>query len=298
MSKKYREELEKITISHELREKILRTAPVRAKRRQQNVYKYASLAACFALCAAAIGVSQNLYRADLPPEPEITPPLTAVSPAPAASPIPAASPAPAATAVPTQAPAKSRTPARTPAPTAAPSATAPAASDTPAIPAASPDAVIPPATAAPEPTDAPPAGSAPDVSAPPELALPPFYDAADLADAQNAVGYVIRTPGYLPEGYRTDAITVLFGSLVQISYTCGDAEILYRTEQTDDADISGDYNRYYEEVCEIGGSDVTLRSEGGQIRGAIWSDGGSAYSVSSTDGLARGEIVKIIESVK
>ncbi len=64
MSKKYREELEKITVSPELKEKILRTAPVRAKRRRQNVYKYASLAACFALCAAAIGVSQNLYRAD------------------------------------------------------------------------------------------------------------------------------------------------------------------------------------------------------------------------------------------
>ncbi len=239
MSKKYREELEKITVSPELKEKILRTAPVRAKRRRQNVYKYASLAACFALCAAAIGVSQNLYRADLPPEPEITPPLTAVSPAPTASPIPAASPAPAAT-----------------------------------------------------------AGSAPDVSAPPELALPPFYDAADIADAQNAVGYAIRTPGYLPKGYRTDAVTVLFGSLVQISYTCGDAEILYRTERTDDADISGDYNRYDEAVCEIGGSDVTLRSEGGQIRGAIWSDGECAYSVSSTDGLARDEIVKIIESVK
>lgn len=297
MSKKYREELEKITVSPELKEKILRTAPVRAKRRRQNVYKYASLAACFALCAAAIGVSQNLYRADLPPEPEITPPLTAVSPAPTASPIPAASPAPAATAAPTQAPAKSHTPAQTPAPTAAPSATAPAASDTPAIPAASPDAVIPPATAAPEPTE-PPAGSAPDVSDPPELALPPFYDAADIADAQNAVGYAIRTPGYLPEGYRTEAITVLFGNLVQISYTCGDAEILYRTERTDDADISGDYNRYDEAVCEIGGSDVTLRSEGGQIRGAIWSDGECAYSVSSTDGLARDEIVKIIESVK
>ena len=277
MSKKYREELEKITVSPELKEKILRTAPVRAKRRRQNVYKYASLAACFALCAAAIGVSQNLYRADLPPEPEITPPLTA------------ASPAPAATAAPTQAPAKSHTPAQTPAPTAAP--------DTPAIPAATPDAVIPPATAAPEPTE-PPAGSAPCVSAPPELALPPFYDAADIADAQNAVGYAIRTPGYLPEGYRTDAVTVLFGSLVQISYTCGDAEILYRTERTDDADISGDYNRYDEAVCEIGGSDVTLRSEGGQIRGAIWSDGECAYSVSSTDGLARNEIVKIIESVK
>lgn len=285
MSKKYREELEKITVSPELKEKILRTAPVRAKRRRQNVYKYASLAACFALCAAAIGVSQNLYRADLPPEPEIIPPLTAVSPAPAA------------TAAPTQAPAKSHTPTRTPAPTAAPSATAPAASDTPAIPAASPDAVIPPATAAPEPTE-PPAGSAPDVSAPPELALPPFYDAADLADVQNAVGHEIRTPGYLPEGYRTDAVTVLFGSLVQISYTCGDAEILYRTEQTDDADISGDYNRYDEEICEIGGNDVTLRSEGGQIRGAIWSDSGSAYSLSSADGLAREEIVKIIESVK
>lgn len=48
----------------------------------------------------------------------------------------------------------------------------------------------------------------------------------------------------------------------------------------------------------VGKSETALRSEGGQIRGAIWSDGECAYSVSSTDGLARDEMVKIIESVK
>lgn len=131
----------------------------------------------------------------------------------------------------------------------------------------------------------------------PLCALPPA-EITDIDEARNSVGYDFKLPKYIPDGYAADGVSVLFGSLVQISYKSEDDIIIYRTEKTDEEDISGDYNQYsVTETENIGGSTVTLKGGDDKFYCAVWRDG-DAYSLTCNKGISRGEMSKIIESVE
>lgn len=89
---------------------------------------------------------------------------------------------------------------------------------------------------------------------------------------------------------------MLFGSLVQLTYTSGEDKLTFRTEKYD-GDISGDYNIYeITETVSIGGASVTLRINGDKCCGASWQTD-SAYALYSSAGLSREQIIKIIENI-
>lgn len=125
----------------------------------------------------------------------------------------------------------------------------------------------------------------------------PSTDAESFSDVREQLGYDFKVPQYLPEGYKLDTVSLMFGSLVQISYLCETDEIVYRTEKTD-ADISGDYNVYDTVETEtINGVDTTLKGSDGVFYGAVWNDGEMSYSIGSTNGFEKDTLVQIAENV-
>lgn len=82
------------------------------------------------------------------------------------------------------------------------------------------------------------------VNDPPVLAVNPFEEMTSLEEAGEKVGYEVMSPSYLPDGYETDCISLIFGELVEVTYKNSDGgEITYRTQKTE-SDVSGDYNSY------------------------------------------------------
>ncbi len=126
----------------------------------------------------------------------------------------------------------------------------------------------------------------------------PFDEKNSLDEIQKEVGYAFKVPQYMPNGYKSDSMSVMFGTMIQISYinkSNGD-EILYRTEKTTD-DISGDYSEYKNvETKRINNSDVEIKSNGESCHTATWNDN-DAYSVYSRNGIDKNDMEKIVKSV-
>lgn len=124
----------------------------------------------------------------------------------------------------------------------------------------------------------------------------PFEDYSDISELQKQVGYNFKIPKYMPSGYKMDNVSLMYESLIQISYTNNKDNIIYRTEKTDE-DVSGDYNTYKKvETENINDNTVTMKSTDDKYYVSTWNDENS-YSVSSTEGIEKEEMTKIIESV-
>lgn len=124
-------------------------------------------------------------------------------------------------------------------------------------------------------------------------------DIETVSDIRNNLDYDFKTPQFMPENYENDSTSLLFDSLIQISYTNGDERILYRTKKNpENDDISGDYSTYEQEATEsVNGVSATLKSNDNLCHTALWHDGDFAYSLYSSGGLECEEMLKIIENV-
>lgn len=88
----------------------------------------------------------------------------------------------------------------------------------------------------------------------------PFVDYSSIDELKKQIGYNFKIPKYMPSGYKTDNISLMFEKLIRISYTNDTDTIIYRTEKTDE-DISGDYNVYEKtETEQINDNTVTMKS--------------------------------------
>ena len=174
-----------------------------------------------------------------------------------------------------------------------------------------PNEIIQPPTLTEQPdsseNSAPPQSHAPDI--PPEsdeeletgVATPPqssdyAFDEDEIKNLRAELGYAFSIPHCIPDGYAAESADLLFGSLVQLTYTSGEDKLTFRTEKYD-GDISGDYSAYeITENVSIGGADVTLRINGDKCYGAVWQTD-SAYAIYSSAGLSREQAIKIIENI-
>ena len=126
----------------------------------------------------------------------------------------------------------------------------------------------------------------------------PFADSESIEDIEEELGYKIKTPGYMPEGYEQDSIALIGGSLVQIVYADNENTIVYRTEKTSE-DISGDYNVYDDtDTIAAGDYEVTIKGSGGKYNCALWNDGENAYSIGSNEGLGRDQMQDIAAGIR
>lgn len=310
MSKKYKEAMDKIVLSDELKAKIIENTtknrlPFKATPKHTKAFyiRYGiGYAACLLLCFLVVSVSQNFIKIDKMPSVTNVPsdvsslpePTDAISPEQPTNDV---------------LPENNSIEYQKPAENVEQNTINPhVAAETQRPQGETPHIATPPETQTPE-NHAPvssenhsaneenllessPGGEDNQVASP----INPSADAESFSDVREQLGYDFKVPHYLPEGYKLDTVSFMFGSLVQISYLSENDEIVYRTEKTD-ADISGDYTVYNTVETEtINGIDTTLKGSDGVFYGAVWNDGDMAYSLNSTNGLDKDTIVKIVES--
>lgn len=124
------------------------------------------------------------------------------------------------------------------------------------------------------------------------------FSPSDISEIAQKLGYSFKIPAYLPEGYEASNASLMFESLVQITYKSPQGEMTYRTEKTNE-DISGDYTEYENIQSEnINKTAVTLKGSKDNCSLAVWSSEGSSYSVHCLPEITYGEMIKIIENLK
>lgn len=124
------------------------------------------------------------------------------------------------------------------------------------------------------------------------------FSPSDISEISQKLGYSFKIPAYLPDGYEASNASLMFESLVQITYKSPQGEMTYRTEKTNE-DISGDHTEYENIQSEnINGATVTLKGSKDNCSLAVWSSEGSSYSVHCLPEIAYGEMIKIIENLK
>ena len=296
MSDKYRKSMDRISVSDDLKSRILTEADkkINSKKTRRLPVFYircaAACAMCAALCVTAFNIADRRSQMGIVPAPTSSPQTTAAPdsipqntrPADTAPensnttssvpPIKTAQPTPEATFSPLPAPGENVSKAEKPESTPNPAESVPPSSTS--------------------------AGEEYPLESTRPTALPPSIENENDIDKIRAeVGYEFKVPSYLPEGYEFSEASLLFGTLIQLRYESDENSILFRTEKTAE-DISGDYSVYEKvEKENINGNDVTLRANGEMYYSAVWiSD--DAYSLYAPCGLAKEELVKIIENIK
>lgn len=332
MSKKYKDAMDKIIASDELKLRVQTAAAEKIAdgekshiRRVRKIYikRAIGYAACFAVCITSVMLYGN-FRTDnvsVPPEPIYT--QTPITPDTTVAPIMPAGESGAAVIPPAE---QAETSGKAAAPsggsTSAPGKGTPsggnsAKTETPAAVPSRPQTDAPgpngqsPAASAPETggkSDTPDAkadtpAATPDTDGDPESSLPPnggvcggnpFAEAASLDELYKDAGYTFKMPYTLPDGYSLSGCALIDGTLVQITYDNGTDTILYRTEKSSE-DISGDYNTYPNTVTvDVNGVTADARGYSGKYYSAVWQEGESSYAIGSTGGLAEEDIKNII----
>ena len=278
MSEKYKSAMDKITASDELKARIIKAAEEKSKPASKKIFyiRYsAGLAACIAIAVTGYGIFKkpNTITPDV-----ITPPVAVAKPDETPDdPKPDSQKPP----VSENLPAKNSPEKTTEPPAKPPKAEPPQTS----VPAGEPEMPEPPMTDAPADNETVAAGNG-------------ASDCADVDEINAQLGYKIKAPSYIPEGYVFESASLLFGTLADIRFESGDNSIIFRTEKTTE-DINWDYNVYEGEFTEnINGSEVTFRGNSGKISNFSWIDGENAYVLYCDAAISPEEAVKIAENVK
>ena len=297
MSDKYRKSMDRISVSDELNARILTEADkkINSKKTRRLPVFYircaAACAMCAALCITVFNIADRRSQMGIVPTQTLSPQTTA-----------APKPTPQNTQPADTAPENSykissvpqiKTAQPTPETTFSPLPASGENDSKAEKPESTPN---PPESVSPSAPSAGEEGETLENSGP--VALPPSAEIEnDVDKIRDEVGYEFKVPSYLPEGYELSEASLLFGTLIQLRYESDENSILFRTEKTAE-DISGDYSIYETvEKESIKGNDVTLRANGEIYYSAVWiSD--DAYSLYAPCGLAKEELVKIIENIK
>ena len=88
----------------------------------------------------------------------------------------------------------------------------------------------------------------------------PWKSYDTLADAETACGLTFPIPENVPAGYEVVSYRVMNGSLLEVTYQNGEAEITVRMQAGDDADISGVYENFTDaETFDQNGAVITRK---------------------------------------
>ncbi len=126
----------------------------------------------------------------------------------------------------------------------------------------------------------------------------PIQNGLNKERIEAELGYSVETPSYIPDGYQQSDMALIGDNLVQVTYENESDTICYRMAKGSE-DISGDFNTYDKvETVKINDIDVTLKGDDLVYYNAAWMKSGSAFSLSSDEGLAKETMIKIVENVK
>lgn len=120
---------------------------------------------------------------------------------------------------------------------------------------------------------------------------------SDIAEIENKLGYKIKIPNYVPDGYKTDSLSAPFDDFAEIIYTNETDTLYYRTAKGSE-DISGDYNDYENvETVTVNDNDVTIKGNDNLYHNAGWIDDDEVFSIYSDNGVEKDTMIDIVESV-
>lgn len=136
-----------------------------------------------------------------------------------------------------------------------------------------------------------------ETSAPPIENSSPIVDYKSLSDLAVNLPFRLYVPADLPEGYKLEAISALFGDTAQVSYTEGTNRITFRmTEQQ--GDVSGDNNKYAQiETVPVYRGKLTVKGSNGLFSLAVWGKDGYSFSISTTKPLSLEVMLQLAEGV-
>lgn len=303
MNNSYKNAMDKIVLSDEEKEKLIKTALLKTKSRKRPVYKYAAnIAAGVIICLVSIPVTGIFLH----PEPDYVPVITATPqasapPAPTAqTPQSTAQPKPESTKAPSVKPKSENTPQQKTAQvqsTPAPKEEIPAEkdSDTYAEKNTAEDTVQAIKNADNSLEYASGGGGASDGAVFAARSVSPYQSYETTDELLSAVSFIPTIPKI--SGYSIEETGVLFGTTVQIIYTNGASQITYRTCKGNE-NCSGDYSNYKNvrnTVC--GGRAVTLKTDEAFGTLIVWSSGTMSYSLHSDAVLTDSEAEDIISGM-
>ncbi|WP_027398694.1 hypothetical protein [Anaerovorax odorimutans] len=125
----------------------------------------------------------------------------------------------------------------------------------------------------------------------------PIVDTQGIEELKKTVPFELLVPNKLPNGYKVDSTSVIIGEMAQIIYSNGEDSIVYRVAKGTD-DVSGDYNDYGELRDEVmGDRNVTLKGNNSLISLATWTEDDFSYSLSFSVQAEEDDIKAIIGSI-
>lgn len=140
------------------------------------------------------------------------------------------------------------------------------------------------------------AAVAPEAVSSPQVSAATFMS---LEEAQQKLAFTPAIPVAVLEGYRLSQLNVLDGTILEMVYTDGKNQLVYRTAQGKE-DLSGNFKDYLYEGSETS-ADGVVRGYSGitaeKLNLAVWSDGQYSYSVQSKDALNANEMKDFAGSI-
>ncbi|WP_370671420.1 hypothetical protein [Clostridium botulinum] len=118
-----------------------------------------------------------------------------------------------------------------------------------------------------------------------------------LEEAEEAMKLKINPVKVLPKGFNIDNIKVILNEIIQIKFSNGQEGITFRAGKGID-NISGNYNEYeIKKTCKVNGINVNIEGhKNKEFNLATWQKEGISYSISLTNSIGKEAILDIIES--
>lgn len=126
----------------------------------------------------------------------------------------------------------------------------------------------------------------------------PYVDYNSVDELKENVNINAKIPDKI-KNYKSYSYSVAFSNMVEIQYSSGSENILYRLEKGEVAeDISGDYNNYENiQKLIVNSTEVTIKGNEDTYKVAIWYKNGVNYSLSSEQGLKIEDIQNLINEL-
>ena len=131
-----------------------------------------------------------------------------------------------------------------------------------------------------------------------KTASSPYVDYNSVDELKENVNINAKMPDKI-KNYMSCSYSVAFSNMVEIQYSNGSDNILYRLEKGEVAeDISGDYN-IYENIKKLTVDNIVVTIKGNEdvYKVAVWYKNGVNYSLSSEQGLKMEDIQNLINEI-
>lgn len=131
-----------------------------------------------------------------------------------------------------------------------------------------------------------------------KTASSPYVEYNSVDELKENVNINAKMPDKI-KSYKSYSYSVAFSNMVEIQYSNGSDNILYRLEKGEVAeDISGDYNEYENiKKLTVDNTKVTIKGNENSYKVAIWYKNGVNYSLSSEQGLKIEDIQSLINEI-